>query len=108
MNRFSTRMAVTLLSVIASGGFVVGCSSNMTEGEKTKAKAEGIDNAADLILRGERNVADGNAAIARGQAIKDQGNAVDGDRIIAEGKTTKTLGESQIAQGRKLREKSEP
>jgi hypothetical protein len=66
-----------------------------------------MDNAVDMILRGERNVADGKAEIARGQTMKDQGNDVEGDKLIAEGKTTQSLGESQIAQGKKLKEKNQ-
>ena len=103
MNRISTHVALSILA-IAGSGLIVGCGPHYNESDKIHAQAEGMENAADLISRGEKNVADGKAEIARGEALKDQHNDLDGDKLIAEGKAKKAQGEEEIAQGRKIKD----
>jgi len=105
MKRVPTLVGVTILSLLPAAG-LIGCGDKMKESEKTQREATGLENAADMIARGEKNVADGEAMIARGKALQDQHDNVQGDRLVAEGKTMKSLGEEQIDQGRKLRAKN--
>ncbi len=105
MNRFTTQMAASLIAAVVGGGLVVGCSS-LSESERTQRQSEGMGDAADLIRRGEKNVADGKAMIARGEELKSQNKDVEGNRMLADGKTMKALGDSQIEQGRKLKNKN--
>ena len=107
MNRMTTQLAAALIGAVIGGGMIVGCESHKPESVKTREQAEGLETAADMISRGEKNVADGKAMIARGEELKHQNNDVEGDRLIADGKTMKALGDSQIEQGRKLKDKND-
>ncbi len=84
---------------------IAGCSSQ-TAGQKAQVEAKEKTNAADMMLRGEKHIADGEAEIARGKTIKEQGDTVEGDRQIAEGKALKSLGEEELAQGKKINDKN--
>ncbi len=106
MNRWNTQIAASLIAAVVGGGIFVGCSS-LSESERTQRKADGMGNAADLIRRGETNVVDGKALIARGEELKSQNKDVEGDRLLADGKNLVALGESQIEQGRRIKEKND-
>lgn len=102
MNRFTTSAALALASLSAFA--VVGCESK-TEGERTLEKAETIEDAGNMIRRGERMVADGKAQVTKGETVRDQGDDVEGNRMIAQGRATQRQGEALIAEGRRLKNK---
>lgn len=91
---------------LALAGFssfaILGCESK-TEGERTLEKAEKIEDAGNMIRRGEKMVADGKAQVTRGETIRDQGDRVEGERIISEGRAMQRQGEALISEGRRLR-----
>jgi len=107
MNRMTTQLAAALIGTVVGGEMMVGCETHKPESVKTHEQAEGLETAADMIARGEKNVADGKAMIARGEELKRQNNDVEGNKLVADGKTLKALGESQIEQGRKLKDKND-
>lgn len=106
MKTSTLRVALLSASLVAAPFAVLGCAHH-TEAERTEMRAHEMDDAADMIRRGEHKVADGKAKIAKGQALKDQGDKEKGDAEIAEGEAQKKSGEDMIHEGRKLREKAE-
>ena len=100
MTRFTRSIALSAIVMTSFG--VLGCESQ-TEGERTLEKAQTIEDAGNMIRRGEKMVADGKAQVARGEAIRTQGDRVEGDRTIAEGRAMQRQGEALIAEGRRLK-----
>lgn len=100
-------LAMLIAATIGFGACLMttGCVSDRTEGQQTLAKANRIEDAGEMIRRGEMYVSQGKATEARGRAIKEQGDEVTGDRLIGEGKANQEKGEELIEQGRKLRDK---
>jgi hypothetical protein len=101
MNRMTQSIALTLAGLASFA--VLGCESQ-TEGERTLERAETIEDAGNMIRRGEKLVADGKAQVARGQTVRDQGDRVEGDRLVAEGRAMQRQGEALIAEGRRLKD----
>lgn len=97
MNRFIPILVASVLAIP-----LVGCESK-TEGERTIDRARTIEDAGNMIKRGESMVASGKAQITKGETIRDQGNRVDGERMIAEGRATQKQGQALIDEGRRLK-----
>lgn len=92
-------------ALVVAGLFAGGCA-NGTEGERTLEQAARIEDAGQMIARGEQLVADGKATEARGQALAEQGNRIDGERLAGEGRARQKQGQGLIEEGRKLRERA--
>jgi hypothetical protein len=104
MDRFVLRMTLAV-ALLPGWLWLSGCAGE-TEGEQTLERADRMQDAGELIRRGELNVADGKALVAHGEQLKRQAADVEGDRLIAEGRSRQKLGEEQIEQGRSLRAKA--
>lgn len=105
MKKIAIVLTMTLLALDAAV-LLTGCT-NQTEGERTISKGSQIQDAGDMIKRGEILVADGKAAQARGEEMKRQGANPAGDRLIAEGRADEKKGQELISQGRKIRDKAQ-
>src|SRR3954469_12813193 len=86
--------AGALCAIAVAGATAVGCA-NKTEGERTLERAKEVEDAGNMITRGEQLVRDGKATEARGRTAKEQGDTVEGNHLINEG-------EAQQRQGRAL------
>ena len=93
----SLATASILAATLAFGA--AGCKTE-SDGEKTKMQARQLDEAGDMIMRGEQMQTDGKATVARGQSKKDQGMQEEGDRLIDEGQLQQKQGEAMIDQGK--------
>ncbi|HEX8341650.1 MAG TPA: hypothetical protein VF624_12130 [Tepidisphaeraceae bacterium] len=80
-----------------------GCA-NETESERTLRKADRMEDAGLMIKRGEGMEAEGEAMIAQGRTLRDQGNRTQGETMIAEGEAKRTAGRTMISKGKDLRD----
>lgn len=82
-----------LFSGLCAMAVLTGCETSptnpggvpRTEGERTFAESRMQKQKGEMMVRGERLIADGEAMRAKGQTLRDQGKTVDGERIIGEG-----------------------
>lgn len=92
------------ICAMALGMSIAGCES-MSESEKADAKAVRVSEAAEIIRKGEGQVADGKAMEARGRAMTEQSQQTESDRLIAEGRAMQKSGQSLIDQGKAMRDR---
>ena len=105
MSRMLKLVAGCVLAV--SGMTVVGCSSEpdvetppQTEGERLRLEAARTEKKAEMMLRAEKLVTEGNAKKAERQTLRNQGKSVEGEKIEAQG-------EALIREGEALRKQAE-
>jgi hypothetical protein len=92
------------VGAMAIGMSIAGCES-MSESEKADAKAQRVSEAAEIIRKGEGQMADGKAMEARGRAMNEQSQQAESDRLIAEGRAMQKSGQSLIDQGKAMRDR---
>jgi hypothetical protein len=95
--------------VLAVSGMtaVVGCSNDpavetppQTEGERLRLEAARKEKKADMMLRAEKLITEGNGKKAEGQTLRNQGKTVEGEKIEAQG-------EALVREGEALRKQAE-
>lgn len=99
-----------VLSGICATALLTGCETAptnpggvpRTEGERTLAESRIQKQKGEMMVRGERLIADGEALRAKGQTLRDQGKTIDGERMIGEGDAKVREGQAAIDRAKSM------